>query len=75
MNSAHYMVVKVVDQRSAVLGLKHEQQSPLNRDHREICRFGHEEEDDYKTLLRQIERMAGTAVGGVKARLRMKGTL
>jgi hypothetical protein len=47
----------VVDKQSAVLQLKHEQQTPLHRDHREICRFSHKEEEDYKAVRKQIERL------------------
>jgi len=51
-----------VDKQSAVLHLKHEEQTPLERDHREICRFGHKEEDDYKAVRRQLERFCDAII-------------
>lgn len=44
--------VRIVDKNSATLGFAHEMNSPLDADHRGVCKFNQETDSNYQTLLK-----------------------
>jgi hypothetical protein len=44
--------VRIVDKNSATLGFAHEMNSPLDADHRGVCKFSQEADSNYLTLLK-----------------------
>jgi hypothetical protein len=44
--------VRIVDKNSATLGVAHEMTSPLDADHRGVCKFDQETDSNFQTLLK-----------------------
>lgn len=51
------MTWQIVDEASAVLGVAHEQATPLNANHQEMVRFGGESDQNYQLVSRALKRM------------------
>ncbi|KAA8896139.1 hypothetical protein FN846DRAFT_893538 [Sphaerosporella brunnea] len=62
----------IVDRSSALLNVGEGVRYPLERDHRNICKFAHIHEDDYKAVSNQVARMVKAAPAAVKARAIVK---
>jgi hypothetical protein len=48
-----------VDQLSSTLGVLGEKRDPLDRDHMSICKFEHQEDIGYKTVVKRIQEKMG----------------
>lgn len=54
--------------------MAHERASPLWADHREICRFEHEQSDNYKHVLAGLQFVAENALNQMKDSASTAGT-
>lgn len=52
--------VRIVDKNSATLGYAHEMNSPLDADHRGLCKFDQETDSNYQTLLKAFITTIGS---------------
>lgn len=60
----YYLWLKVVDQKSATLGIaKRETMIALEADHKQVCKFESESDDNYEQVIGNILEMAEGAVG------------
>ncbi|KAI5844262.1 hypothetical protein BZA05DRAFT_172765 [Tricharina praecox] len=58
----------IVERSSALLNVGADPRYPLERDHKQICKFACQHDDDYKAVCNQILRMAEVAPHAVRTR-------
>jgi hypothetical protein len=53
------MFVQIVGKESAIIGLPHEQPTPIWANHRDICRYKDKSDESYQKVVHSIRRIAG----------------
>ncbi len=56
-HSDDFLVVKIVEKHSALLGIENEEQLPVNADHQEMCKFASSDDVTYNQICMRIKRM------------------